>query len=118
MLHCKETLAPVMSGERDDTVYCNSDNGILSRLTECARQFFICLKHVHCTRAIVFTVFYRLFFREIFVKLNIHDNKFLKQRKHFRSLFKTTDADKTCRLHYCLVVFNITNDISLLKIAS
>ena len=65
-------------------------------------------------------VLYRVF-REICVKLNIHDNKFLKQGKHIRSLFKTAGADKTCPLHYCLVVFNIvdfTNDISPLKIAS
>ena len=27
-------------------------------------------------------------------------NKFLKHGKHFRSLFKTAGADKTCGLHY------------------
>ena len=32
-----------------------------------------------------------------YVNLNIHHNKFLKQDTHFRPLFKTADADKTCR---------------------
>ena len=81
-------------------LYWNSDIDSLSwdwQIAPVSFSFVSCTreKNVHCTRAIVFTVFYRIFVK--FVSTWISMTISSKNTGHFRSLFKTAGADKTCR---------------------